>query len=115
MLAYPAAERERRGQRHSSDAAFPGQVAAQNLAHRVKPGYGLFVAVEHMERGIDLQPRETAHGIAGDRQGIEGRLRDGQGHVAAAQPVPTGFRSEEDTSELQPLMHLSYAIVCLKK
>src|SRR3546814_11770677 len=73
MLAYPAAERERRGQRHSSDAAFPGQVAAQNLAHRVKPGYGLFVAVEHMERGIDLQPREHAHGIAGDRQGIEDR------------------------------------------
>src|SRR3546814_19528480 len=51
---------------------------SHNLAHRVKPGYGLFVAVEHMERGIDLQPRETEHGIAGDRQGIEGRLRDGQ-------------------------------------
>src|SRR3546814_1486717 len=28
---------------------------------------------------------------------------------------PTGHRSEENTSELQPLMRISYAVLCLKK
>src|SRR3546814_6641802 len=29
--------------------------------------------------------------------------------------LATGFRSEENTSELQPLMRISYAVFCLKK
>src|SRR3546814_3450762 len=36
--------------------------------------------------------------------------------VAIALPMPRGgFRSEEHTSELTPLMRISYAVFCLKK
>src|SRR3546814_8213771 len=34
---------------------------------------------------------------------------------AATGPGPTSCRSEEHTSELQSLMRISYAVVCLKK
>src|SRR3546814_4303398 len=33
----------------------------------------------------------------------------------AAQPLPIIARSEEHTSELQSLMRISYAVLCLKK
>src|SRR3546814_7179226 len=34
---------------------------------------------------------------------------------ASAKPVRFALRSEEHTSELQPLMRISYAVFCLKK
>src|SRR3546814_8729009 len=33
----------------------------------------------------------------------------------AISAIPTGWRSEEHTSELQSLMRISYAVFCLKK
>src|SRR3546814_5576246 len=39
-----------------------------------------------------------------------------QGRIhTPTRPDPTGFRSEEHTSELQSLMRISYAVFCLKK
>src|SRR3546814_2896150 len=36
-------------------------------------------------------------------------------HLMYSQAVPSRFRSEEHTSELQSLMRISYAVFCLKK
>src|SRR3546814_6642012 len=35
--------------------------------------------------------------------------------VSKGDPIKTGIRSEEHTSELQSLMRISYAVFCLKK
>src|SRR3546814_9061099 len=35
--------------------------------------------------------------------------------MLAERGIPDGMRSEEHTSELQPLMRISYAVFCLKK
>src|SRR3546814_3820936 len=42
-----------------------------------------------------------------------GRILQTQGPTT--QPVQSGTRSEEHTSELQSLMRISYAVFCLKK
>src|SRR3546814_2266889 len=41
-------------------------------------------------------------------------LRDGNAMTRADQASEVVFRSEEHTSELQPLMRISYAVFCLK-
>src|SRR3546814_1443969 len=38
-----------------------------------------------------------------------------QAFASQAMPVPSSSRSEEHTSELQSLMRISYAVLCLKK
>src|SRR3546814_10876035 len=42
-------------------------------------------------------------------------LREGVEGVLCITATPTFARSEEHTSELQPLMRISYAVFCLKK
>src|SRR3546814_10470053 len=39
----------------------------------------------------------------------------GYGHFTTRQNIQYNWRSEEHTSELQPLMRISYAVFCLKK
>src|SRR3546814_4252584 len=51
---------------------------------------------------------------------VAGRFGQPGGWVTGISPianpdVPTPFRSEEHTSELQSLMRISYAVFCLKK
>src|SRR3546814_2374679 len=61
-------------------------------------------AVEHFAR----------HGLS-DPQAQE-QIRQRAGYYPSLVPdVPTKFRSEEHTSELQSLMRISYAVFCLKK
>src|SRR3546814_9940323 len=45
-----------------------------------------------------------------DYQPAEDRLE-----TLKVQEIPSGYRSEEHTSELQSLMRISYAVFCLKK
>src|SRR3546814_8923675 len=49
--------------------------------------------------------------------GFFGALPDAEIEEGAARPrrLPPPFRSEENTSELQSLMRISYAVFCLKK
>src|SRR3546814_6347431 len=59
------------------------------------------------------QPHRIGMEIYGDHppeRGAGGRQRK-----RGVQPVVRGGRSEEHTSELQSLMRISYAVLCLKK
>src|SRR3546814_4428096 len=91
---------------------------------------GVDAAVDRIARRIELgrQRRQTARQAAPKaRQAvIDADLKDrrmigtignaaGVNGVAIAAPDPRGARSEEHTSELQPLMRISYADFCLKK
>src|SRR3546814_10820317 len=42
-------------------------------------------------------------------------IRDDSGCVARRRAMSCAFRSDEHTSELQSLMRISYAVLCLKK
>src|SRR3546814_2154788 len=67
------------------------------------------------------RPRAAAHlldpaGAGGARGGVGGRDRRRAGAVARTRSRPhRDPRSEEHTSELQSLMRISYAVLCLKK
>src|SRR3546814_4204128 len=56
-----------------------------------------------------------ADGDGGRRTAFRGRLCLRLRAVAAQGVSPFARRSEEHTSELQSLMRISYAVVCLKK
>src|SRR3546814_2644660 len=76
------------------------------------------------QMGGDPRPREIGEGRgAGDakaaaerqpRRGMFDGLKLSAEPAKAAEPAQ-GARSEEHTSELQSLMRISYAVVCLKK
>src|SRR3546814_2895037 len=59
---------------------------------------------------VELHPLDLGEGIAdgpgGRRRVVGGENVDGSGH---------GGRSEEHTSELQSLMRISYAVICLNE
>src|SRR3546814_5771963 len=54
------------------------------------------------------EPRHLVHALVGLEEGA-------QVDRAVQDRVEVGDRSEEHTSELQSLMRISYAVVCLKK
>src|SRR3546814_9966111 len=64
---------------------------------------------QHARLRVSLQPRRA--GIAGADRNDARALATGS--VAVLDRV--GRRSEEHTSELQSLMRISYAVLCLKK
>src|SRR3546814_4719975 len=57
----------------------------------------------------------TAPGVARRWQDRGGRRGDERGNHGPALSRASPRRSEEHTSELQSLMHISYAVFCLKK
>src|SRR3546814_6061935 len=56
-----------------------------------------------------------AGACGGEPPGIADRRRRCLGGAGACAPGPVLRRSEEHTSELQSLMRISYAVLCLKK
>src|SRR3546814_10161228 len=63
--------------------------------------------------GVDQRPRRWA---AGSVRRTEQRLQaDLDQILVAAVSLRHALRSEEHTSELQSLMRISYAVICLKK
>src|SRR3546814_1537774 len=69
--------------------------------------------VDHEHRVVAVRPaREPARGHA--PAGVDRRLRHRAETLGMARR-PQQHRSEEHPSELQSLMRISYAVVCLKK
>src|SRR3546814_6609216 len=65
------------------------------------------VGVEPGDQGIEVTRRGDTDGVADS----------GRGYALFGRPARIGpdHRSEEHTSELQSLMRISYAVLCLKK
>src|SRR3546814_8627787 len=92
-------------------------------------GGGVDVAAEMLHPGLGMEPVDGAHAGPVDGQGDDLEVRSAEcglqaverRHLLAARAAPGGpdveqdHRSEEHTSELQSLMHISYAVFCLKK
>src|SRR3546814_10019801 len=91
-----------------------GQVSGQSFSRCDR------AAVESQLRGRTHRPVGHAAGLV--RHGLQrarilGRGRCGSGRSAAQRQgeARRAQRSEEHTSELQSLMRISYAVLCLKK
>src|SRR3546814_4022390 len=64
----------------------------------------------------DRRIRGPHQGVRDDVRTLHRRIESGQGASGATQHDEIlRHRSEEHTSELQPLMRISYAVICLKK
>src|SRR3546814_5693644 len=69
------------------------------------------------DRYVLEQMRAGGYNVGGEQSGhmiLSDHATTGDGTIAALQ-VLAAVRSEEHTSELQSLMHISYAVFCLKK
>src|SRR3546814_4323683 len=77
-------------------------------AHLAAIGEGVLVGARHLEGLRDIFAR------LGHRIGAVLRLHQAVDEAPAAGRV-VDVRSEEHTSELQSLMRISYAVICLKK
>src|SRR3546814_8466859 len=80
-----------------------------------EPDWGWFI--RDWARAGRLAPLRRAHmskAIA-SRARLPIRLRPPQSPISRAFSSYSHCRSEEHTSELQSLMHISYAVFCLKK
>src|SRR3546814_2903430 len=80
------------------------------LLHSFAEPLGASRVVQHPDRciiGMD--------NVAGQDRGLDALDQWLQGSHGPAAPVSQGTRSEEHTSELQSLMRISYAVICLKK
>src|SRR3546814_8505133 len=84
----------------------------------VAVGYGV---MQKAQRRIVVQPPDLGHEA---RQQVEhpvrlgDELRERAAPIATSQRTFTGvgaLRSEEHTSDIQSLMRISYAVICLKK
>src|SRR3546814_8491403 len=80
---------------------------------RVKSTFGSRLSRSSVMESSRGQPR----GVPGDgKRGAElWPDRPGSGEKHSCEQALTSRRSEEHTSELQPLLRLSYAVFCLKK
>src|SRR3546814_3736365 len=67
--------------------------------------------------GIDGRPSASGDHVVAFLRRPASAERPGDMEMAAvaARDCAADFRSEEHTSELQPLMRISYAVFCLKK
>src|SRR3546814_8783302 len=98
-----------------TDSHFPYTTLSRSLAllhrrrrHREVHGIGR----QSLGRGLEAEPgpggvlvEQADHGLAPQRRHLGDRTGRDLGEVV---------RSEEHTSELQSLMHISYAVFCLK-
>src|SRR3546814_9637513 len=82
---------------------------AEAEAAEVRRGVGDLRRVRGVDAAAEVDRRAGSGGTTDVSGGQEGR-----GRVADAAVVDAG-RSEEHTSELQSLMRISYAVLCLKK
>src|SRR3546814_2844940 len=79
------------------------------LDHRKIFGEGLEIPLNSFFQRLDCHPLDTRE-VPHHQLAIFGLARrDGEA------PIAHHHRSEEHTSELQPLMRFSYAVFCLKK
>src|SRR3546814_2311042 len=65
------------------------------------------IVLRHCERSEAIQGGLSHSGLL--------RFSRNDGSGCRINPLATGYRSEEHTSELQSLMRISYAVFCLKK
>src|SRR3546814_7563454 len=92
------------------EAGIIAQAEARPIAHAGKAGKAAGVKLSCVEEGDDAEIAEA-----------DTRLYGRFGQAAAADRIVVQvfgadrLRSEEHTSELQSLMHISYAVFCLKK
>src|SRR3546814_10533664 len=95
-------------------AAAKGAPAAQVVAvEQQLPAFGAFRGGECVGRGRVLAGQRR-HGH--QRKKAKPRDREATHQVSpVARSSHLGDRSEEHTSELQSLMRISYAVICLKK
>src|SRR3546814_10212290 len=101
------------------------RTVAASSDRRKKPGAapGFFLAVPGCARGSTESPASSntsarqASGAGGEGRRInENHRRQGRAMQASErQAAVTKVRSEEHTSELQSLMRISYAVLCLQK
>src|SRR3546814_7807538 len=78
------------------------------------PHLGIYRAT--VERALDALPaRAVSSGSAIAVAVLTDALEAGRDTARNDGERPSGFRSEEHTSELQSLMRISYAVFCLKK
>src|SRR3546814_3504033 len=92
----------------------------EDSACGIVPGGGMDRAGRAIERLVITQRRQCGEDC--DGCGVGARRRCGQGTHDLFEPGDPAqpaagvvVRSEEHTSELQPLMRSSYAVFCLKK
>src|SRR3546814_4911478 len=74
---------------------------------------------QHLECGLGAQPGRRRGGLQGALDDVEGGHSSSSSGESFNRLWPTmpwlAKRSEEHTSELQSLMRISYAVLCLKK
>src|SRR3546814_7890379 len=85
-----------------NDTRFPYTTLFRSCAERIWPGKDALQSLEAVERQRHLHPHD---GRPGDTSGS--RTQDDHDRRA--------LRSEEHTSELQSLMRIPYAVLCLNK
>src|SRR3546814_3438858 len=89
-----------------------------NPAHNVIPGRAqarLSIRFNDRHRGADLAARIEAIAHRHAPGAIVTPLISGEAFLTQPGALSDAIRSEEHTSELQSLMRISYAVLCLKK
>src|SRR3546814_8347644 len=71
------------------------------------------VVLENIQRRVDLGEPKLVAAVRGTRQVAFAVIATAT--VLVAVFLPVGFRTEAHTSELQSLMRISSAVICLKK
>src|SRR3546814_3708550 len=99
-----------RGDLHAAEAErLRGMVAVEREVDAVAGGAAQRVGIDP-SRGVTCTLRIVDEGL-----GPASPPHAGRGHDGALQVGIAGQRSEEHTSELQSIMRISYAVLCLKK
>src|SRR3546814_9758796 len=101
-LFPPRRASDREGGRHHIEAL--GDILADLVEGAAAAGASIALDVNDLFDPLEMRGQRTAVGLA---------------HRITARPsglrFAGGLRSEEHTSELQSLMRISYAVLCLKK
>src|SRR3546814_4895848 len=112
--ALPISARDRRAA-HPARAAPRRHQPAVAGAGSARGGRALGARVPRPAPGRGLERADLAAYRHGCRAPDGATPRRPAAHAAAGRAVRDRARSEEHTSELQSLMRISYAVICLKK